>query len=434
MSINKKLENKKIALLGLGLENYALLKYVNQKNIKCDITICDAYDIKGKYLDLLSVKWQTGKAYDQNLSDFDIVFRSPGYPLFNPNIIKARKRGVKISSAMRLFFDICPSFNIIGVTGSKGKGTTASLIYEIIKLSGQKVFLGGNIGVAPFSFLDNIQRDDFVVLELSSFQLEDMHKSPHIAVLTNLFKEHLAPADPNNPNFHKTMEDYLRAKLNITAYQANDDIFVINKKLHKDIINFGCAERYYFTKSELSSRLIGEHNQENVAAAIEVAKLLDIKPEIIKKAVRNFKGLEHRLEYTGEQNGIKYYNDSFATTPESAMVALRAIGAPVVLLAGGADKGSDFSEFAKVVYKKVKTIILFDGEGSKKIKHDLIKINYPESKIKIAASMERATELAKKYAEKGDVVLLSPGCASFGMFKNYKARGEQFKSLIIHNT
>jgi len=433
MSITK-LENKKVALLGFGLENYALLKYINKKNIKCDITVCDAYDIKDKHPEFLDIKWQTGNNYDTHLNDFDIVFRSPGYPLFNPNLIKAKEKGTKIYSAMKLFFDLCPTQNIIGVTGSKGKGTTASLIYEIIKLSGQKVFLGGNIGIAPFSFLDNIQKSDYVVLELSSFQLEDMHKSPHIAVITNLFREHLAPADPNNPNYHRSMDDYLRAKLNITTYQNTDDKLIINKNLQTKIIDFGSAKRYYFTKSRLPSQLIGEHNQENVAAAATVAKEIRINDDIIEKAIKNFKGLEHRIEFINEKNNIKYYNDTFATTPESAIIAIHAIGAPIILIAGGADKGSNFFEFAKTIETKVKKLILLDGKASPRIKKSLLEINYPENNIKLANSMERAVELAQKYAKPGDVILLSPACASFGMFKNYKARGQQFKNIVKNDS
>ena len=167
-----------------------------------------------------------------------------------------------------------------------------------------------------------------------------------------------------------------------------------------------------------------------MAAAVEVTKLVGIEPKTITKAVKSFKGLEYRLEYVGEQKNIKYYNDSFATIPNSAILALQTMGLPVVLIAGGADKGSDFTEFAKVVEKKVKKLILFEGEGSVRIKKELLKINYPEHNIKLAGSMERAMELAQKYAQAGDVILLSPGCASFGMFKNYKARGQQFKSFV----
>lgn len=433
MSITKILEDKKIGLLGLGLENYSLLKYIKKKDIKCHITICDAYDIQDKHPDLLHVDWRTGDSYDKNLSDFDIVFRSPGYPLFKPEIIKAKESGTRISSPMKLFFAISPTNNIIGITGSKGKGTTSSLIYEIIKLSGRKVFLGGNIGIAPFDFLDNIQRDDWVVMELSSFQLEDMHKSPYVAVLTNIFKEHLAPADINNPNYHKSMDDYLRAKLNITAYQSSDDKFVINKKLEKKIMDFGSAERYYFTKSKLPSQLIGDHNEENIAAAEMVAELIGIDHKIIAKAVKDFPGLEHRLEYVGEKKGIKYYNDSFATTPESAVTAIRAIGSSMVLLAGGADKGADFKEMAEIIAERVKKLILFKGEGSDRLKEALLKTGYDQGNIYIAGSMNEAMNLAEKNILSGDTVLLSPGCASFGLFKNYKARGEQFKSLVTNN-
>ncbi len=206
MDILKKLENKDLAFLGLGIENVALLKYIFKKKINCNITVCDARPdltnnpnfnfLKNKK----KVNWKTGKNYDKNLENYDIIFRSPGFPLFNPNLVCAEKRGVEISSPMKLFFDTCPAKNIIGVTGTKGKGTTSSLIYHILKKAGTRVFSGGNIGVAPFNFFEKIKTNDWVVLELSSFQLENLHKSPKIAVFTNFYKEHLKPTDPNNPN------------------------------------------------------------------------------------------------------------------------------------------------------------------------------------------------------------------------------------------
>jgi len=424
MSIIKDLQNKKIAILGLGLENLALVKYLLKHKIKCEITVFDARkEIKNK----LPIFWQLGKDYNKNLEKFDILFRAPGWPLDCPGIKIAKKKGVKISSPMQLFFELCPTKNIIGVTGTKGKGTTASLIYEILKISGERVWLGGNIGVAPFEFIDKIKKNDWVVLELSSFQLEDMTVSPHISVITNFYSEHLAPADPNNPNYHKTLKDYRDAKLNIAKWQSKNDYLILNSKLKNLKID---SKKIYFKKSELLSKLIGEHNKENVAAAVAVAKIVGIKSKTIKKAVANFKGLEHRLEFVQEIKGVKYYDDSFATTPEAAIIALKSFYQPVVVLLGGADKGSDFQQLVKEVKKRCKFVVLLNGKSTPRIKKQLLKVSYETSRMKLVNNIVDAVKTAGVKAVAGDVVLLSTACASFGMFKNYKERGNLFKEQV----
>jgi UDP-N-acetylmuramoylalanine--D-glutamate ligase len=438
----KFLQNKKIAALGLGVENLALVKFLLKHRVNCHITVCDpksAAELGDRFLEikdlarknkLPEINLMTGKNYDAHLTDFDIVFRSPGYPLFNPNLIKAKKAGVEISSPMKLFFELCPTKNIIGVTGSKGKGTTSSLIYEIIKKSGKKVWLGGNIGTAPFEFIDKIKPNDCAVLELSSFQLEDLQASPKIAVITNFYEEHLAPADPFNPNYHQTMKSYWQAKANIFAQQKSGGYLVINEKLKnkkEKIKNIG--KIIYYRKSELASKLTGEHNKENIAAAVEVAKILKIKPTIVAQAVKNFKGLPHRLEFVAEINGVKYFDDSFATVPDVSVIALKSFAGErnIILLAGGADKGSNFKNFAKEIKKRVKYLILFKGKGTDRIKSQISNL---KSQISVVDNMKKAVVVAKSKAIPGDIVLLSAGCASFGCFKNYKERGEQFKAEI----
>src|SRR3989338_9824213 len=219
----KNLKGKKIAILGLGIENLALVRYILKHKIKCQITICDKReDVKAKNpwipacagmtnkktgmtkggAGMTEIKWQLGKGYNKGLDRFDVLFRSPGWPINTITNYELRITN-SVTSPMRLFFELCPTKNIIGVTGTKGKGTTASLIYEILRAAGKRAWLGGNIGVAPFEFLDKIKRNDWVVLELSSFQLEDMTVSPHIAVITNFYPEYLAPAVPNNPIYKK---------------------------------------------------------------------------------------------------------------------------------------------------------------------------------------------------------------------------------------
>jgi UDP-N-acetylmuramoylalanine--D-glutamate ligase len=426
------LKNKNIALLGLGMENHALARYLLKHKIDCRLTVLDAR-CRSALLKLPNkkIKWILGKNYDQRLSGYDLIVRAPGYPKNAKNLLKAKKAGVKITSAVNLFFDFCPTEKIIGVTGTKGKGTTASLIYGLLKKSGQQVFLGGNIGIAPFNFIDRLNKNSWVVLELSSFHLEDIKHSPRLAVITNFYAEHLAPADPVNPNYHESLKDYWSAKLKIASWQNSKDYLIANQKLKTRLKNSKIKSGIrYFDRSSLKSKLIGEHNKENVAAAVAVAKILKIKPSIIKRAVGEFKGLEHRLEPVKTIRGVKFYNDSFATTPESSILALKSFKQPIVLLCGGADKKSDFKQFAAVIKKKVKFVVLLDGLASPKIKKELFKNKFPENNLKPAFNINQAVKQAQSRAETGEIVLLSTGCASFGMFKNYKERGRLFKQAV----
>ena len=474
----KNFQNKKICLLGLGAENHALLKFWQTTDYRLqttEITICDSRNfaqLEIRLADLeMDFKLKLGKGYDKGLDKYDVILRSPGYPLFTEEIKKAKKKGVLITSAMQLFMEHSPTKNIIGVTGSKGKGTTSSLIYEILKKGltpsnsplkrgrknqkGCRVFLGGNIGTAPFEFFHKLKKDDWVVLELSSFQMEDLQARFKIAVITNLFKEHLSPADPNNPNYHKSMKSYWQAKANIFRYQKKSDFLVVNKKLRSRVIpakagiqvseNIDSRLRgndniIFYTKSELPSKLTGEYNKENIQAAVEAAKILKIKKDVIAKAVAGFKGLPHRLEKVVTIKGVEYYDDSFATTPEASILALKSFAPPlapprqggernIILLAGGADKGADFSKFAREIKKRVKYLILFKGSGTDKlIKNSAFSIQH--SAFKVVASMKEAMKIAKQKSEPGDMVLLSTACASFGVFKNYKERGNQFKEEV----
>lgn len=419
----------------MGLENYALIGFLFDEKIPCQITICDARPKKElnparvKFLEnKKEITWKLGRGYDKDLSQFDMVVRAPGYALFSPELAKAKKAGADITSAMKLFFAFCPGQNIIGVTGTKGKGTTSSLIYRILKQAGKKVFLGGNIGVAPFAFLKKIKKSDWVVLELSSFQLEDMTVSPRVAVITNFFRDHLTPADPNNPNYHPSLKKYQQAKLNILKWQGRSDWAVLNEKIKKKTEAAGQGRKIYFAKSEMETKLIGEHNKENVAAAVAVAEILKIKKDIVTKAVKSFVGLEHRLEFVKKINGVEYYDDSFATNPDSTITALKSFSQPIVILLGGADKGADFKSLAKEVKKKVKFAVLLHGQATPRIEKELKKIGFKN--MQTVRSMEEAVSAAKKQAQAGDVVLLSTACASFGMFQNYKQRGDLFKEEI----
>lgn len=430
-------QKEKIALLGLGLENKALLNFLNNNYKNLDITICDrqsAPEVKKNNPEIKeykSIKWKTGKDFNQNLKDFSLLFRSPGWPINCPGIQEALSAGKKISSPMNLFWELCPSKNIIGVTGTKGKGTTASLIFAIIKNSGQKCFLGGNIGIAPLNFLGDIKKNDWIVLELSSFQLEDLKYSPKIAVLTNIFKEHLSPADPLNPNFHKDINTYLQAKMNIALYQKKGDFIVINKKLKNKIDRYQTtAKKIYFTVSNTPSNLVGNFNRENISASEKVAEILKINKKIIQETIKNFSNLNHRLEFVKVIKGVRYFDNSFSTTPESTILDLKSFRKNIVLLAGGADKGANFAKLAVEIKKRVKFLILFPGAGTNRINQELKKVKFPPARTKTVASMAEAVKLSQLNAKNGDVVLLSTACASFGLFKNYKERGSLFQTEV----
>lgn len=436
MSI-KDLQNKRIALLGLGVENLAMLRFLLTKKVECEFVICDARSRQelgerfDEFDEIMRVSWKLGQEFNKNLGEFDILFRSPGWPILCPGIQEALQQETILYSPMNLFFDLCPTKKIIGITGTKGKGTTSSLIYEIIKKSEQTVFLGGNIGVAPFDFLASIKKTDFVVLELSSFQLEDLQNSPKISVITNFSPEHLFPADPKNPNYHQSLDLYWQAKKNIFSHNQKGNSLVVNVKLKEKFIDENIESKMiYFNKSSLESKLVGEHNKENIAAAVAVAKILKIDKSIINSAVSEFKGLPFRIEFIKKKRGVLYYNDTFATTPEAAVTALNSFSAPIVLLAGGADKGADFLEFAKKIKECVKFLILFQGKGSERIMTELKKVDYDLDKVLLVDNMAEAVKEAKEKSLSGDIVLLSTGCASFGVFKNYKERGRLFNEEV----
>ncbi|NLG83429.1 MAG: UDP-N-acetylmuramoyl-L-alanine--D-glutamate ligase [Firmicutes bacterium] len=463
----------RVALLGLGLENLALARYLLAQGY--EVVICDRRDEVelGERLQELrraGVILRLGPDYLRNLEEFSILYRSPGLPLFHPALEAARAAGCRITSAIRLFFALC-TVPIIGVTGTKGKGTTASLIFQILQQDraekGGRVWLGGNIGVAPFSFFEEIGPQDLVVLELSSFQLEDLDRSPAVGVVTNITPEHLAPGDPNNPNYHRSFADYVAAKANILVHQGPEDVAVLNaddprvqllaprtpgRKLWfgRPKEEDGCyvGDRgqgrwiYLRRKGEEISlcpvsavRLRGEHNLQNICAAAAAATAVGAGPDAVYEAVTAFEGLEHRLEFVREVEGVKYFDDSFATTPEASAVAIRAFSEPLVVIAGGADKGADYHPFAEAVVEgNVRAVILI-GATAEKIRRTIEECSRekgrpPVSLVEGPSTMEGIVDLARRLARPGDVVRLSTASASFGLFRNYKERGDLFKQAV----
>lgn len=465
-----------VAVLGLGIENLALTKYLLNKGIS--VTVCDSREpaaLGDRYhlLKQLGVKFRLGPDYLEKLADFSCVYRSPGLPLFEPQLDLAARHGVTISSAMRLFIALCPC-PIIGVSGTKGKGTTSTLIHRILEINqakkGAKAYLGGNIGIAPFEFLFDIDLNDLVVLELSSFQLEDFDQSVNIAVLTNITEDHLAPADPLNPNYHKTRADYIAAKVNIYKYQHPNDITILNcddlacqrlvPTVTGRLLTYGSSgqsiNNAWFAKqpdggyaiwwkpdskqSELlinseSIQLRGEHNLLNICAASLACHSAGADTESIREVIAGYTGLEHRLEYVTTVNGIKFFDDSFATAPDPTIVALRAFDEPVTLIVGGADKGANFTGLAEaIIQNSVKTVVLIGQMGPKigaTIKQVATDLNRPVPELVDGGKdMTEIFATAVKHSAPGDIVLLSTSCASFDMFKNYKERGDLFKAEV----
>jgi len=394
--------------------------------------------------------------YFNNLDAYDLILRSPGIKLsYLQNL------GDKVTSHTKIFFDLCPC-KIIGVTGTKGKGTTSSLIYEMLKLEGKDAYLGGNIGTPPLSFLEKLKKDSIVVLELSSFQLQDLTKSPNLAVVLMVTREHLAPdrKEGTHQNYHSSVEGYIDAKRNILRYQTESDFAIVNKDYpasrESDVHTAGqifyasredkVVEGCFVKNGKVTVRrggveegivetskilLPGKHNLENVCAATMAAVLAGVDRKNIAQVLRTFKGLEHRLELVAEKNGVRYYDDSFSTTPETAIAAIEAFEVSEILILGGSSKKSDFKELGQVIFEKpnIKAIIGI-GEEWEKIKeaigHQRAGIEYIED----CKNMADIVAAASKIAESGNVVLLSPACSSFDMFENYKDRGEQFKKEV----
>jgi UDP-N-acetylmuramoylalanine--D-glutamate ligase len=366
------------------------------------------------------------------LEGFDYVVRSPGVYRFIPEIVEAEKKGVQITSAVKIFFDECPA-KIIGVTGTKGKGTTSTLIYELLKAGGHDVYLAGNIGKPMLELLSVVNEKSYVILEMSSFQLIDMEASPYIAVVLNITEDHM--------DWHKDKSEYAKAKSEIVKHQTNSDFALINEEYEtpKSFARVATGKVIYFSKQKLEEKykkdllLRGEHNLENIAAAVAAAKIVEVDEDIIIKTVKSFKGLEHRLEIVAEVDGVKYYNDSFATGPQPTIAAINSFTEDETLILGGSDKGLNYQELGSVINKteNIKNIILIGDMGpviGKFLDSNLQFTIYNLQKTNMNEIVKKAHEITPK----GGVIILSPAAASFDMFKNYKDRGNQFKEAVLN--
>ena len=443
----RKYKDKKVAVLGVGISNIPVIRFLISMDI--DITAFDKNESMADELKRLSINSYYGKDYLKHLRNFDIIFRTPGIRPDLPEIVNEINKGAKLTSEMELFFDLCPA-KIFAVTGSDGKTTTTTIIYNILKESGYKCWIGGNIGISLFDSIEEIREEDYVILELSSFQLLTMRKSPNISVITNV--------SPNHMDYHKSMEEYINAKKNIFLHQEYQDRVVLNydnettrnfDKEAKGSVSFFSRrtkiesgaytmDGKIFYKSNGEEKEIidvneillpGKHNVENYMAAICAVMDYTSKKEI-KSVVSSFKGVEHRNEQVREINGIKFYNDSIGTSPSRTIATLNSFDKKVILIAGGYDKKLSYEMLGDIIVEKVKTLILI-GQTSKKIKESLKKARGSEDVDVIKCkNLKEAVLKAFLCASEGDVVLLSPASASFDMFKNFEERGKIFKQTV----
>lgn len=446
------MSSKKIAILGFSLEGKAMLKYLQKspqyKN--AEIWILD----KNKNLKIPrkigNLHLRIGINYLKNLHEFDIIFRSPGIPYNLPEIQNAikpssrtssllGKKGVKISSSTKIFFDEANKIGckIIGITGTKGKGTTSTLLYKILKAAKKDVYLAGNIGKPAIELLSKIKKKSIVILELSSFQLQDLRKSPNIAVVLDTFQDHL--------DSHKNFKEYIEAKSSISKFQnPNDKIFYFpDNKYSKSIAEKSKGKKMpvLINEFELFSRedlkIAGKHNYKNAVMAATIAKNIGIGNNIIKKEVKNFRGLEHRLEFIRQIKNIKFYNDSASTNPFTAIAAIKSFNENKILICGGKDKNLDYSPLIKALKNSNTKLIVLFGENKLKIAKAISVNSKWKTIIKKVKKLEDAVNLSYKTAKSLTAsgytpvaILFSPASASFDMFKDYKDRGEKFKKLV----
>ena len=440
---------KNITVIGIGISNLPLIKYL--VSLGANVTACDrrsAEDLGENYTELekLGVKFNLGDGYLNNLSG-DMIFKTPGMRYDVPELLKAKENGSIVTSEMEVFFEVCPS-HIIAVTGSDGKTTTTTLIHKMMTEAGYKTWLGGNIGNPLLTDTEKMKENDWVILELSSFQLHTMRKSPEIAVITNI--------SPNHLDMHKDYKEYIDAKKNIMLYQNEGDTLIVNadNQVTADIGKSANGAVKYFSRNGMADvyldgniikrgiveilnikdiKIPGMHNVENYMAAIAAVSGL-VSKEVIVNVAKTFGGVEHRIELVRTLDGVKYYNSSIDSSPNRTINTLRVFPNKVIMIAGGKDKGIPYDEIGPALAEHVKVLILI-GATSDKIQEALdAEINKTgngkDIEVIRATSYEDAVNTARSKAHDGDVVLLSPASTSFDMFRNFEERGNLFKKIV----
>ncbi|HAE62043.1 MAG TPA: UDP-N-acetylmuramoyl-L-alanine--D-glutamate ligase [Eubacteriaceae bacterium] len=447
-------KDKKKIIVGMGKSGISSAKFLLKKGFKIAVfdsapeKIMANEDIK----DILRISGAEGiygeNAGDEVFEDSDLVVLSPGVPLDNEIVKRAKAHGLKIIGEVELAY-MYSKGKFLGITGTNGKTTTTTLVHEIFKNSDIQPFLGGNIGNPIVDFIEDVKEKDYVIAELSSFQLETIENfRAEIAVILNITPDHI--------DRHKTMESYIDAKKNIYKNSMSEDILVLNKddevvcKMAEDarckVVFFSLEERldegaylkdgslvvskggstfHIIHKNDL--KIPGMHNVENALAASAAAFYAGIDPKLIGKVLMEFKGVEHRLEFVRNIDGVDYYNDSKGTNTDAGIIALKAIDAPVILIAGGYDKKADFSDWIDKFKQKAKKVFLI-GETADQIMSQALESGYDS--VEKCVDLKEAVEKARESARQGDAVLLSPACASWDMFKSYEERGQIFKELV----
>lgn len=441
----ERLKGKKVLVLGLGVSNRPLVKLLLRYGIDvtgCDRTPREKLDIEVLELERMGAKLHLGEGYLTDIAG-DVAFRTPGLHPDKPELVALRQAGTVVTSEMEAFFEVCPCA-IIGVTGSDGKTTTTTLISEILKRAGHRVWLGGNIGTPLLDCAGKMNPKDKVVLELSSFQLMDLHKSCHIAVVTNLA--------PNHLDVHKDMDEYVAAKKNIFLRQTADDILIVN---HDNALTEGFTAEAKGKVKRFSRRervdgvylengtifrgdtavlqsadilIPGVHNIENYMAAIAAVEGL-ASDEDIRFVAKHFGGVEHRIELVRVKDGVSYYNDSIASSPSRTIAGLRSFTKKVILIAGGYDKHIPYDALGPEIAEHVKLLICTGATGSKIAAAARAVEGTPE--ILEIDDFYEAIRTASARAQDGDVVLLSPASAAFDKFKNFMVRGAEFKKTVM---
>lgn len=436
------LRGKKVAVLGLGVSNRPLVRLLLEYGAEViggDRTPREKLDDEVLELEKLGCKLFLGENFHEGMQA-QIAFRTPGMHPDSPAVRHLRQGGATITSEMAAFFEVCPC-SIIAVTGSDGKTTTTTLICEMLKAAGKKVWLGGNIGTPLLPLTRQMGKEDFAVVELSSFQLMDMRRSPARAVVTNLA--------PNHLDVHKDMDEYVNAKKNIFAYQGADGLLVLNADNDLTARLHGNGTTHYFSRKKdahvhLEEGVIyrngkpvlkkedillpGDHNVENYMAAIAAVEGL-VEDEQIRHVAQTFGGVEHRIELVRIKDGVRFYNDSIASSPSRTIAGLRSFPEKVLLIAGGYDKNIPYDVLGPEICRHVKTLYLC-GATAEKIRQAVENTPMDKPRIVDCGDFDTAVLTAAKEAVAGDVVLMSPASASFDCFKNFMVRGNHFKELV----
>ncbi|MEK6299268.1 MAG: UDP-N-acetylmuramoyl-L-alanine--D-glutamate ligase [Acidobacteriota bacterium] len=462
--ILQQLEQRRVVLLGFGVEGQATYEFLRSRFPNKALGIADRrpladLEITPQALSRLksdgNVAAHCGENYLDALEDYDVVVKTPGISKTNAALFAAVERGALLTSHTEIFFEMFDHRRIIAVTGTKGKSTTTSLAYKLAREGGLDVILGGNIGEPPLIHLDQATGNTVFVLELSSYQLEPLRRSPHIAVLLNIVPEHL--------DYHASFAEYASAKEKITKFQNESDFLVYNSDFPvpieiaergrargvpfsvKRALDFGCyleGDRIIFADGRAQKEilrtadipLIGAFNVQNVCGAVAAAAIAGASTEAMADSVRSFKPLPHRLEYIGEYSGIRFYNDSISTVPESALSALEALGAGVqTLILGGHERHLDYADFARgLLASKVENLILFSPTGKRM--WEAVESAAGTDEFKLTAfpveTMGEAVRLAFEHTKHGRICLLSPASPSYGKFKDYRERGDAFKKHV----